>query len=448
MKEKSLTSLPGIPALLALLVAMPVAGLYAVKLGAAGQPLLAAALGVLVLALFVCLCGLYMVEPNQAVVLSLFGRYVGTAKEEGLRWNNPFFSKRKVSLRVRNFESGKLKVNELDGSPIEIGAVIVWQVVDSAEAVYNVDDYESFVHIQSESALRAMASSHPYDGHEDGSVVCLRSHPAEIAGELQAHIQERLDAAGVRVIEARLMPSILEFLDTQTVACTVAGLRAAKDAPALAALPEGIRRRPSPVLLVELDGETATVRQGQKKLIKILEKAGGTVTPSATAEEAEKLWTIRRRCSKSMFQMGDTKLNEDVVVPLEAQAELIAYTLELKEKTGLATPTFGHAADGNFHVHIMYNHGDARQRKQAKSGIQALMEKVIDLGGAITGEHGVGLAKSPFFSLQHGEAEIGAMQRIKHALDPNGILNPGKIFEPFEVWKHERAVVTLPWDQH
>jgi regulator of protease activity HflC (stomatin/prohibitin superfamily) len=204
MKEKPLTSLPGIPALLVLLVATAASGYCTVQAGAAGQPLLAGALGLLTLVLFVCLFGLYMVEPNQAVVLSLFGRYVGTSKDEGLRWNNPFFAKRKVSLRVRNFESGKLKVNELDGSPIEIGAVIVWQVVDSAEAVYNVDDYESFVHIQSESALRAMASSHPYDGHEDGSVVCLRSHPAEIAGELQAHIQERLDAAGVRVIEARI----------------------------------------------------------------------------------------------------------------------------------------------------------------------------------------------------------------------------------------------------
>ena len=131
-----------------------------------------------------CLVGLYMVEPNQAAVLSLFGKYVGTVKENGLRWNNPFYAKKKVSQRVRNFESGKLKVNELDGSPIEIAAVIVWQVVDSAEAVYNVDDYESFVHIQSESALRAMATSYPYDQHEEGQLA-LRSHAAEISQHLQ-----------------------------------------------------------------------------------------------------------------------------------------------------------------------------------------------------------------------------------------------------------------------
>jgi regulator of protease activity HflC (stomatin/prohibitin superfamily) len=108
-----------------------------------------------------------------------------------------------VSLRVRNFESGKLKVNELDGSPIEIAAVIVWQVTDSAEAVYNVDDYESFVHIQSESAIRAMATSYPYDQHEDGQV-SLRSHPDEISDRLKHHLDERLTKAGVDVIDARI----------------------------------------------------------------------------------------------------------------------------------------------------------------------------------------------------------------------------------------------------
>ena len=142
-------------------------------------PLAIAGILVAVAATF-CLLGLYMVEPNQAAVLSLFGKYVGTVKDNGLRWNNPFYGKKKISQRVRNFESGKLKVNELDGSPIEIAAVIVWQVIDSAEAVYNVDDYESFVHIQSESALRTMATSYPYDQHEDGQVA-LRSHATEIS---------------------------------------------------------------------------------------------------------------------------------------------------------------------------------------------------------------------------------------------------------------------------
>lgn len=149
------------------------------------------------------LIGLYMVEPNQAAVLSLFGKYIGTVKEQGLRWNNPFYSKKKISLRTRNFESGKLKVNDLEGSPIEIAAVVVWNVVDSAEAVFNVDDYESFVHIQSEAALRAMATAYPYDQHEDGKI-SLRSHAGEIAKHLTEEIQERLAEAGVRVIEARI----------------------------------------------------------------------------------------------------------------------------------------------------------------------------------------------------------------------------------------------------
>jgi len=152
---------------------------------------------------FLSLIGLYKVEPNQAAVLSLFGKYIGTVKDNGLRWNNPFYAKRKVSMRVRNFESGKLKVNELDGSPIEIAAVIVWQVVDASEAVYNVDDYESFVHIQTESAVRTMATSYPYDQHEDGQIA-LRSHAAEVSQHLKDELAERLADAGVQVLDARI----------------------------------------------------------------------------------------------------------------------------------------------------------------------------------------------------------------------------------------------------
>ena len=207
MKENPLRSLPGIPILLVLLALILVAGwLLLSGLGVASDDGSGARVAgglALGLASFVTMFGLYMVEPNKAAVLSLFGKYVGTVKENGLRWNNPFFAKKKVSQRVRNFESGKLKVNELDGSPIEIAAVIVWQVVDSAEAVYNVDDYESFVHIQSESALRAMATSYPYDQHEEGQLA-LRSHAAEISQHLQDELAERLADAGVRVIDARI----------------------------------------------------------------------------------------------------------------------------------------------------------------------------------------------------------------------------------------------------
>ena len=201
MKELPVKSLSGIPTLLAILAGM----LAIVALGVAGVRTgpLGVLMGLSFFGLGFALFGLYMVEPNQAAVLSLFGRYVGTVKDTGLRWNNPFFAKRKVSLRVRNFESGKLKVNELEGSPIEIASVIVWKVVDSAEAVFNVDDYESFVHIQSESALRAMASSYPYEPHNDGDIA-LRSHAAEVSKHLTEEIQARLEQAGVEVLEARI----------------------------------------------------------------------------------------------------------------------------------------------------------------------------------------------------------------------------------------------------
>lgn len=203
MKEIQSRSLPGIGVALALAVLTIADVAWFIHGAATNSPfdlVLSIPLGVLLIGSF---AGLYMVEPNQAAVLTLFGRYVGTVKDSGLRWNNPFYGKRKVSLRVRNFESGRLKVNELDGSPIEIAAVIVWKVVDSAEAVFNVDDFESFVHVQSEAAVRAMATSYPYDQHYDGQVA-LRSHAAEISAHLKEQLDERLNAAGLDVLEARI----------------------------------------------------------------------------------------------------------------------------------------------------------------------------------------------------------------------------------------------------
>jgi regulator of protease activity HflC (stomatin/prohibitin superfamily) len=151
----------------------------------------------------ICYKGFFMVHPNQAKVLQLFGAYVGSVRETGLRWANPFYSKEAVSLRVRNFESEVLKVNDSSGNPIKIAAVVVWKVVDSAEAMFEVDDYESFVHIQSEAALRNLATSYPYEIHS-GEEIALRSSPHEIAGKLQTEVQDRLDKAGVQVIEARI----------------------------------------------------------------------------------------------------------------------------------------------------------------------------------------------------------------------------------------------------
>lgn len=155
------------------------------------------------IAVFICWFGFYMVQPNQSAVLQLFGRYVGTDFENGLRWANPFYSKQKVSLRVRNFESSKLKVNDHAGNPVDIAAVVVWKVVDSAEAVFEVEDYENFVNIQSEAALRYLASSYPYEAEKE-SEISLRSSGSDITDLLRTEIQNRLHKAGVEVIEARI----------------------------------------------------------------------------------------------------------------------------------------------------------------------------------------------------------------------------------------------------
>jgi regulator of protease activity HflC (stomatin/prohibitin superfamily) len=203
MQEKITRSLPGIASLILILVAMLGIGWLFIDAVRSNDVVVVLTAGLLFSILALSLIGLYMVEPNQAAVLTLFGKYVGTDKVQGLRFNNPFYAKRKISLRVRNFESGKLKVNELDGSPVEIAAVVVWRVVDSAEAVFNVDDYESFVHIQSEAAIRSLATQYPYDQHE-ADQISLRSHPLEISEYLKQQLDERLNTAGVDVIEARI----------------------------------------------------------------------------------------------------------------------------------------------------------------------------------------------------------------------------------------------------
>jgi hypothetical protein len=149
------------------------------------------------------LAGLFIVNPNEGKVLQLFGDYSGTAKQPGLRWANPFFTKRRVSLRIRNFESSRLKVNDNEGNPIEIAAVVVWRVVDTAEACFQVDDYENYVHVQAESALRNLATSYTYDAHDE-SQISLRGHTAAVADHLKREIQERLATAGVEVLEARI----------------------------------------------------------------------------------------------------------------------------------------------------------------------------------------------------------------------------------------------------
>jgi regulator of protease activity HflC (stomatin/prohibitin superfamily) len=215
---------------IAMLIAGPwllIAG--AVKLGATGAltALVQLIVGGLIFVLgFVAIFGFQAIAPNQARVYLLFGTYKGSALESGFFWVNPFYSKKKISLRVRNFETGSVhtpeqkskegaviqkasrsagrpsKVNDRDGNPIEISAVVVWKVVNTAEALFEVDDFEDFVAVQSEAALRNLASRHPYDSHDHE--VSLRGNPENICDQLEADIQERLDTAGVKVIEARI----------------------------------------------------------------------------------------------------------------------------------------------------------------------------------------------------------------------------------------------------
>jgi len=204
MNERNAFSLPGIPMLLILLVVWLALGLwFFTTLSGQPQPSTIVPIAPIFIVLAFLNKGFFQVQPNKGQVMQLFGRYSGTVRDEGLRWTNPFYSKRTISLRVRNFESGKLKVNDNDGNPIEIAAVVVWQVVDTAEAVFCVDDYENFVQIQSESALRQMAQSYPYDSHDTGNP-SLRSHGDEVNAHLRNEIQTLLGKAGVKVVEARI----------------------------------------------------------------------------------------------------------------------------------------------------------------------------------------------------------------------------------------------------
>jgi regulator of protease activity HflC (stomatin/prohibitin superfamily) len=192
---------------LALLLLLLPLGIFAIlgviSAARAGEP--GRAIGFLVLFIVVVflLAGLFTVQPGQGRVLQLFGDYKGTVREDGLRWANPFFTKKAVSLRVRNFETTKLKVNDHNSNPIDVAAVVVWQVTDTAEALFEVDNYEDYVRVQSESAVRGLANQYPYDAHEEGQM-SLSTNTQDVAEKLKGEIQDRLAKAGVKVLEARI----------------------------------------------------------------------------------------------------------------------------------------------------------------------------------------------------------------------------------------------------
>jgi regulator of protease activity HflC (stomatin/prohibitin superfamily) len=169
----------------------------------AGQAPLVAVFLVSLLGALIALTGLFFINPNEAKVLQLFGEYIGTARDAGFFWANPLYSKRRISLRVISVEVGKLKVNDLDGNPVEIAAIVVWKVVDTAQAVFEVDNYPEYVRVQGESAVRTLASRYPYDAHDD-AVLSLRGNTQQVAEHLQKELDERVHLAGVKVLEARI----------------------------------------------------------------------------------------------------------------------------------------------------------------------------------------------------------------------------------------------------
>jgi len=203
IRESERHTASGLLMLTIFLIIMVVAGLGIFRAARVGDPIGIVAFAVVLVLDIVAATGFFTVAPNEGQVLQLFGAYRGTAREQGLRWANPFYSKNRISLRVRNFESGKLKVNDTDGNPIEIAAVVVWRVVDTAEAVFEVDEYEHYVKVQSEAAVRNLATRYPYDAHQEGHM-SLRGNTNDVALDLKREIQDRLSKAGVEVIEARI----------------------------------------------------------------------------------------------------------------------------------------------------------------------------------------------------------------------------------------------------
>jgi regulator of protease activity HflC (stomatin/prohibitin superfamily) len=201
MQEKKAWALNGFVGVLLVLVLFAFGGVVAASTDSAAGPIV----GILCLLLgILSLSGLQIVQPNQGYVVMFFGRYLGSLREDGFWWTVPFTTRKKVSMRVRNFHTNQLKVNDVDGNPIEIAAVIVFNVIDSAKANFDVDNYERFVEIQSEIALRHIASYYPYDNLGDKGGFTLRANADEIAEQLQLDLQNRLAIAGVKVLEARL----------------------------------------------------------------------------------------------------------------------------------------------------------------------------------------------------------------------------------------------------
>ncbi len=242
----------------------------------------------------------------------------------------------------------------------------------------------------------------------------------------------------LELMQSSITPSIMEFIDKLSV-------KGAQETAGHAFFPN---QPDACVVLLEIDGSNESQLRKEKEAVKKwISRHTDLATFASNDEEAEKLWDVRRMGSKAMFKLGNSKLNEDVVVPLKEMPQLISAVQALRIETSVPIAVFGHAGDGNLHVNIMYNREDDEMALRARKCLQSLMETVVSLNGAISGEHGVGLAKSHFIDLQFNEAQLDLMKKLKRVFDPNNILNPGKPFELFSPWEYSKVDVLLPWDK-
>ena len=270
-----------------------------------------------------------------------------------------------------------------------------------------------------------------------GAVLKLVPLPAARWTLLTSFANETAALKAARALfRARVQPAICEFLDRESVLC-------AERATGKTVFPGQAGR---PVILLELAGSLPEVDDLKMEVLAWAQTNALAYKEARSRAEVEELWAVRRKCSGAMFELGDAKLNEDIVVPMRNYEKFARYITRLKKKSGLPIPTFGHLADGNLHVNIMYHRANPKETRAAEAAVQNLMETVVSLGGANSGEHGIGLAKTPFLRLQHNPAQVRAMQAVKKALDPRGILNPGKMFQEVRIWKYPKLQIKLPWD--
>ncbi len=278
-----------------------------------------------------------------------------------------------------------------------------------------------------------------------GAVLKLIPQPAARWTLLTAFTDEVAALKAARVLfRSRVQPAICEFLDRESVLCAerATGRTVFPGQPFDSAQGGAAR----PVILLEFAGAVSEVEDLKFEVLAWARAQALAFQEARNRDEVEQLWAVRRKCSGAMFELGDAKLNEDIVIPMRNYEKFARFLTRLKRESRLPIPTFGHVADGNLHVNIMYHRANPTETKAAEAAVQKLMETVVALGGAISGEHGIGLAKTPFLRLQHRPAQVKAMQAVKRALDPRGICNPGKMFEVVRIWQYPKLQIKLPWD--